>query len=221
MVDEGTRPTNLLFADLDAEVRYKLLAGVIVPRPIALITTLTADGVVNAAPFSFFNVFSEEPALVVIGLQSRGDLSPKDTTANIRRSGEFVINLVGEAIVEQMNICAVDFPSEISELDEAGLTTTSSNDVTVPRIAEAPVALECRQKMMLSFGPHRDLLIGEVVRLHARPGILDLTTLRTNLDVYRPVGRLAGSQYSRQNDTFNLTRETLDDMRKRKGVAAG
>ena len=96
MINGEIRPTNLSFADLDSGLRYKLLAGVIVPRPIALVTTLTADGVVNAAPFSFFLMFfSEEPPLVVIGLQSKGDLSPKDTTANVRRSGEFACKLGG------------------------------------------------------------------------------------------------------------------------------
>jgi len=218
MINGEIRPTNLSFADLDSGLRYKLLAGVIVPRPIALVTTLTADGVVNAAPFSFFNVFSEEPPLVVIGLQSKGDLSPKDTTANVRRSGEFVVNLVGEAIAEQMDVCAAEFPSDISELDEAGLTTASSIDINVPRIAEAPVALECRRNIILSFGPHRDLLIGEVLRIHAFPGIIDPITFRTNLSEYCPVGRISGNRYSKQNDIFIITRKTLTERKGKKNT---
>ncbi len=211
MSDTEIRSTNLNLSDLRPDSRYKLLAGVVVPRPIALVTTIAAEGVVNAAPFSFFNVFCEDPPLVILGLQAKDDLSPKDTTANIRRSGEFVINLVGEGIAEKMNICSVDFPSDISELDEAGLTTASSIDIQVPRIAEAPIALECRQKMIISFGPLREILIGEVIRLHAQPGIIDSKNLRTDLNLYRPVGRLSGDKYSRQTDTFNLTRKTLEE----------
>lgn len=203
------------FETLDPALRYKLLVGVVVPRPIAFVTTLGADGQVNAAPFSFFNVFSETPALVVLGLQSKPDNSPKDTTANIRRSGEFVVNLVDEAIAEPMNLCAVDFPPEISELAEAGLTTAPSTAIAAPRIAEAPVSLECRQEMMIAFGPHRDLLIGRVVHLHARGGIIDPITHRVDMTAYHPVGRLAGSLYSRQGDTFSMVRETLSERRAR------
>jgi flavin reductase (DIM6/NTAB) family NADH-FMN oxidoreductase RutF len=117
--DEGGGvAADIGFDALDPALRYKLLVGVVVPRPIAFVTTLGADGQVNAAPFSFFNVFSEEPPLVVLGLQSKPDNSPKDTTANIRRSGEFVVNLVDEDLAEAMNLCAVDFPPEVSELAE-------------------------------------------------------------------------------------------------------
>ena len=207
--------TSIDFDTLDPALRYKLLVGVVVPRPIAFVTTLGEDGQVNAAPFSFFNVFSETPALVVLGLQSKPDNSPKDTTANIRRSGEFVVNLVDEAIAEPMNFCAVDFPPEVSELSEAGLTTARSSAIAVPRIAEAPVSLECRQEMMIAFGPHRDLLIGRVVHLHARAGIIDPATHRVDMTAYHPVGRLAGSQYSRQGDTFSMVRETLAERRAR------
>jgi flavin reductase (DIM6/NTAB) family NADH-FMN oxidoreductase RutF len=208
-------PANIPFGNLDPALRYKLLVGVVVPRPIAFVTTLAGDGTVNAAPFSFFNVFSEEPPLVVLGLQSKPDNAPKDTTANIRRTGEFVINMVGEDIAAQMNLCAVDFPANVSELDKAGLTTAASTDIAAPRIAEAPVALECRQNMMISFGPHRDLLVGEVVRLHARPGIIDPGNHRTNMAAYRPVGRLAGSDYSRQDGVFSLVRESYAEWEAR------
>jgi flavin reductase (DIM6/NTAB) family NADH-FMN oxidoreductase RutF len=106
-------------ATLPAQDRYKLLCGLVVPRPIALVTSIGPGGVVNAAPFSFFNVFAEDPALVVLGLQARSDGSLKDTAAHIRDTGSFVVNLVDEALAERMNICAVDFPAETSELDAA------------------------------------------------------------------------------------------------------
>src|SRR3954452_11266388 len=101
--------------------RYKLLISLVVPRPIALVTTLSPTGVVNAAPFSFFNLFSESPPLAVLGLQARPDKTLKDTSAHIRERGEFVINLVDEALGQQMNQCAVDFPPEVSEIDAAKL----------------------------------------------------------------------------------------------------
>src|ERR1700732_3011557 len=131
--------------DLSPHDRYKLLCGVVVPRPIALVTTLDANGAVNAAPFSFFNVFSEDPPLVVLGLQHRPDHGPKDTTRNIHRDGEFVVHLVDEALALAMNDCAIDFPAGDSEVEAAALETLPSVDVRVPRLAAAPFALECRR----------------------------------------------------------------------------
>lgn len=95
---------------LPSALRYKLLAALVVPRPIALVTTVGPSGIVNAAPFSFFNVFSEDPALVVLGLSSQPDGTPEDTLGHVRNQGVFVVNLVDEAIARRMNICAVDFP---------------------------------------------------------------------------------------------------------------
>ena len=114
---------TVAFSELAPRDRYKLLCASVTPRPIALVTSLSPDGVVNAAPFSFFNVFSEDPALIVLGLQHKPGNNPKDTTRNIAGAGEFVVNLVDEGLAEAMNICAVDFPPEISEIDAAGLVT--------------------------------------------------------------------------------------------------
>lgn len=193
--------------------RYKLLTGLVVPRPIALVTTLSPGGQVNAAPFSFFNVFSEDPPLVILGLQSKGQGALKDTTGNVRRTGDFVVNLVSEEIAEQMNLCANDFPPEIGELETVGLTPTPSQTVAPPAIAEAPAALECRQFLMLNVTPERDLLIGEVLHARAQPGVVHPEALYTDLDRYRPVGRLFADLYSRQHDRFALTRETYDPAR--------
>src|ERR1700732_4572212 len=194
--------------DLSPHDRYKLLCGVVVPRPIALVTTLDANGAVNAAPFSFFNVFSEDPPLVVLGLQHKADLSPKDTTRNIHRSGQFVVHMVDEALAAAMNDCAVDFPWGNSEVEATGLRTMPSNDIAVPRLAAAPFGLEVRQQVALAFGPGRELLVGEVLRLHAREGLVDQARMHVDFDLYRPIGRLFGNLYAAQRDTFALTRES-------------
>src|SRR3954452_13380258 len=133
---------------------YKLLVSTVVPRPIALATTVDAKGRINAAPFSFFNAVSSDPPVVVLGINGTGaEGGYKDTENNIRETGEFVVNLVDEALAERMNICAVDFPAEIGELDQAGLTPLPSAGVKPPRIAEAPVSFECKRITGLSLGP--------------------------------------------------------------------
>lgn len=205
------------FATLNPSQRYKLLAGLVVPRPIALITTKSVDGVVNAAPYSFFNVFSEDPAIVVVGLQAKPDLSLKDTTRNVRATGEFVINMVDEALARAMNDCAIDFPSEIGEPKALKLPVADSGTISVPRLADAPVALECRKFTIMNFGIERDLLVGEVLAIQVRDGVVDPQTLRTNYDHYEPVGRIAGSLYTRTNDQFALERDSFDVWKSRTG----
>jgi flavin reductase (DIM6/NTAB) family NADH-FMN oxidoreductase RutF len=199
------------FAEIGPHERYKLLCATIVPRPIALVTTLDSAGIVNAAPFSFFNVFSEEPALVVLGLQHKPDRDRKDTTRNIAETGTFVVNLVDEALAEAMNVCAIDFPPGTSEIDAAGLSLAPGQDVPVPHIADAPFAFECRRTASLAFGPDREILIGEVLRLHARDGLLDLARLRVSTEQYKPVGRLFGSSYSRQSERFDLVKQSYPE----------
>src|SRR3954468_16690103 len=174
--------SGISFRDLAPLDRYKLLCGVVVPRPIAFVTTLDENGKVNAAPFSFFNVFSEDPPLVVLGLQHKPDHAPKDTTRNIAETGAFVVNLVDESLAEGMNLCAVDFPPEVSEIDAAGFDLLPGVDVPVRRIAQAPFALECRRTVSLAFGPQRELMVGEVLRLHACEGLVDPERLRVNMD---------------------------------------
>lgn len=193
--------------DLSPHDRYKLLCGIVVPRPIALVTTLDANGAVNAAPFSFFNVFSEDPPLVVLGLQHKADRTPKDTTRNIHRDGEFVVNMVDEALALAMNDCAVDFPSGESEAAAVGLATLPSVDIGVPRLAAAPFALECKRSVSLAFGPRRELLVGEVLRVHARKGLVDEANMYIDLAAYRPIGRLFGNLYTYQRESFAMDRE--------------
>jgi flavin reductase (DIM6/NTAB) family NADH-FMN oxidoreductase RutF len=204
-----TVPFEADFATLPSVLRYKLLAALVVPRPIALVTTLGPGGTVNAAPFSFFNVFSEDPALVVLGLSARPDGAPKDTLAHVRETGIFVVNLVDEAMAERMNICAIDFPPEVSEVEAAGLKILPGVSVPVPRLADAPAALECRHHTTLEVSVKRHLVIGSVVRLHARPGIVDPERLHVNLDAYKPVARLFGDLYARLGEKFALKRRSF------------
>lgn len=204
------------FGKLGAQERYKLLGGVVVPRPIALVTTVSPDGVHNAAPFSFFNCMSYEPPVVVLGLDDRKTGGPKDTVHNIRAGGEFVVNLVDEPLAEAMNVCAVDFPPEVDELGEAGLSAVPSAAVRPPRIAESPVSLECREKFTIEMGASRHIILGEVVYLHVRDELIEPDTLRMRVERLRMVGRLFGSWYARMSDTFELPRMTYEQWRERK-----
>lgn len=194
------------FAALSAHDRYKLLIATVMPRPIALVTTHSKTGVLNAAPFSFFNVFSEDPALAVLGLEARRDIDRiKDTTANIEDTGELVINLVDRAISEPMAACATQLGPDENELDFAGLTALPSRKVEVPGIAEAPVRLECTLFEMRQITARRHLCIAEVVAVSAREGIIDPETLHVNLDSYRPIGRLMGDGYAELGEVFDIT----------------
>jgi len=208
-----TVPFEADLTTLAPALRYKLLTGLVVPRPIALVTTVGPDGVVNAAPFSFFNVFSEDPALVVLGIQARPDGTPKDTLKHIRETGVFVVNLVDEAVADQMNVCSVDFPTDMSEIEAAGLNLLPGVSVPVPRIAEAPAALECRHHMTLEVTFRRHLCIGTVVRLHARPDIIDPARLHVNLNAYKPVARLFGNLYARLGEKFALKRQSFAEWK--------
>jgi flavin reductase (DIM6/NTAB) family NADH-FMN oxidoreductase RutF len=191
--------------------RYKLLISLVIPRPIALVTTLGPTGVVNAAPFSFFNMFSESPPLAVLGLQAKMGGSLKDTSAHIRDRGEFVINLVDEALGEQMNQCAVDFPPEISEIDVAQLTTLPSEKIKTPYIAEAPAALECRHYTTLEVSASRRLAIGEIVHIHIRGGIWDTEKMRIDMKAYRPLARLFGNFYASLSEPFTHERQSYEE----------
>jgi flavin reductase (DIM6/NTAB) family NADH-FMN oxidoreductase RutF len=206
-----TVPFESDLTTLPSALRYKLLAGLVVPRPIALVTTLGPGGIINAAPFSFFNVFSEDPALVVLGLSARPDGLPKDTLVHVRETGAFVVNLVDEALAVRMNLCAVDFPPDVSEVEAAGLEVLPGVSIPVPRIADAPAALECRHYTTLEVSIKRHLVIGSVVRLHARPGIIDPERLHVNLDAYRPVARLFGNLYARLGEKFALKRRSFSE----------
>jgi flavin reductase (DIM6/NTAB) family NADH-FMN oxidoreductase RutF len=197
---------------------YKLLVATVVPRPIALATTVDGAGRVNAAPFSFFNAVSSIPPVVVLGIgggETMGD-GYKDTERNIRDTGEFVVNLVDEALAERMNICAVDFPAEIGELDIARLTPLPSAGVRPPRIAESPVSFECRRITGLSLGPRSVLEVGRVLHIHIRDDLVDAARYYVATDRMRLVARMHGrGWYARTTDLFEMPRMSLDDWEAR------
>lgn len=184
--------------------RYKLLTGLIFPRPIALVSTRSQNGVANCAPFSWFNAVCEDPPLVVISFGPRTDGEVKHSLANILRTGEFVVNLVDEAIANGMHISSNEVPESVSEFTEAGFTETPSTVVSHPRIAEAPVSFECRLFKRVEIGPTRDIILGEILHVHARDGLLDPDTKRVSEDDYFPVGRLYGTRYCTSRQRFDL-----------------
>ncbi len=181
------------FATLSTQNRYKLLASTIVPRPIAWVVSLDAQGRLNAAPYSFFNAFSDDPPLVCIGIGGVAE-RPKDSGANIRASGEFVVNLVPAELMQAMHVTAIDFEPSVDELVEAGLTTAASSKVRPPRIAESPVALECVTERVIELAHARSLVMGRVVAMHVRDDAV-LSAERCHIDTPRLdlVGRVGGA----------------------------
>ncbi len=200
-------------SDLSERDIYKLLVNTVLPRPIALVTTVDGQGRANAAPFSFFNVFSHAPPLVVLGVEGRepGEMPLKDTMRNIRATGTFVVNLVDRPLVEAMTVCAINFPSDIDEIQAAGLVTVPSRQVAAPRLAASPVQLECRETVSLSLGTRdRNLVVGEIVHVHIRDGLVD-ERLHVDVDKLDLVGRLHGADwYVTTRDRFQVPRQTLE-----------
>ncbi len=185
---------------------YMILAGLVTPRPIALVTTVDPEGRINAAPFSFFNVLGDSPPIVGFCPGDRSPGVPKDTARNIRLTQQFVVNLVDEAIAQQMNHCAASLPPGENELLRAGLTAVASQTVAPPRIAEAPASLECRHHSTLEIGENR-LIIGEVVRVHVRDGVFDTSTWQVRPGSYAPIGRMQSPHwYCHTTSMFEMKR---------------
>ncbi len=185
--------------DLDAlspKERYKLLSAVVIPRPVAWVTTMNADGLVNAAPYSFFNVFGQDPATIILGLE-RPDGTAKDTERNIDATGEFVVNIATPALVDQMVGTAASYPSNVSEAEALGLDLVPSTKVAPPRLAAAPVAIECVRLMALSLSAERSIMIGRAVSMAARDGLVDTDTNRVHWEDDYPVARLFADRYAR------------------------
>lgn len=201
-------------AKIAAADAYKLLVSTVVPRPIALATTVDRDGRVNAAPFSFFNAVSSVPPVVVLGISPgvNGGDGYKDTECNIRDTGEFVVNLVDEALAERMNICAVDFEHDIGELKMAGLTPVASAEIRPPRIAQSPVSFECRRITGLSLGPRSVLEVGRVIHIHIRDDLVDPAKFYVATEKMRLIGRMHGrGWYARTSDLFLMDRLSRED----------
>lgn len=191
------------FSAITEYQRYKLMASLIVPRPIALITTVNEAGVVNAAPFSMFNMLGEEPPIVMVSINRLQDGMLKHTAANIVQSGEFVVHLSDEPMAEQMHRCGERFPADVSELEAVGLTAVASRLVKPPRIAEAPAAFECTLYETLETAS-RQIFIGQVRWLHAREGLIDTELWRVRLQDYFPVARFGASFYINTRERFSL-----------------
>jgi len=189
-----------------ADRAYQLLASLVTPRPIAFVTTVSPDGKVNAAPFSFFNLLGAHPPILAFAPADRDDGTPKDTALNIRATHEFVVNLVDEAIAEAMNRCAASLPYGVNELEHAGLHSAPSSLVKPPRIAESPASLECIEWGTLQIGGNR-VVIGVVKRLHLRDELFDAEKKRINTEKLLVIGRMASPHwYCRTRDRFEMIR---------------
>ncbi len=188
---------------LAPDQQYRLVASTVVPRPIALVTTMR-DGVVNAAPFSFFNMVGVDPPMLMISVAPRLD-RPKDTVRNIEASGEFVVNIVSRAVAEKMNACAASLPPDRSEIDTSGFQTAPSLKVAPPRLVECPAQFECKVLQILKLGRKPNtMIVGEVVHFHYRDGLVDdkFTVDGAKLDA---VGRISGAGlYARLSDVFSM-----------------
>jgi flavin reductase (DIM6/NTAB) family NADH-FMN oxidoreductase RutF len=200
------------FEVLEKEARYKLLCAFVAPRPIALVTTISTDGAHNAAPFSFFNVFGDEPPVIILGIQDRPDGRPKDTTKNIKDTGEFVVHMVDRPLGQAMVECGVEFSPEVDEPNETGLHLVPSSKVKPGRIVGAPVAMECHFEKTVEY-VGRSIIFGRVVHMQVRDDCIDPETLYVNSDVYQPIARLHADNYIVSNDQFEIYKPTLEEFR--------
>jgi flavin reductase (DIM6/NTAB) family NADH-FMN oxidoreductase RutF len=209
------------FKEIPAKERYKLLVSTVTPRPIAWVVTQDANGVLNAGAFSFFNVFSGDPPVVVIGVGSYKPGRPKDTRVNIRDTGQFVVNLVSEANAEQMNITAIEFDQGVDELEQAGLTPVPSVLVKPPRIAESPVSMECELMQIIELG-ESGLVLGRVLAMHVRDEfVLDAATHYIDTPKLKLLGRMHGrGWYVRTSDLFEMPRIPVSDWKMKTAAAS-
>lgn len=206
-------------SELSAKERYKLLVNSVTPRPIAWVTTLDEDGVVNAAPYSFFNAMGDSPALLVLGLLHGPDDADKDTAHNIRsiapNGGQFVVNLVRHDDIELMNLSCAPVPRGMSEIEYAGIRTRPATEVAPPLIATSPVSFECRLIEALEVGTRQVVVIGEVVITHiADEFVSDPDRLYLDTPAMDLVGRIHGAgNYVRVTDTLTVPRPAYDPQR--------
>ena len=196
-------PAQIAYSDI-----YKLMIGMIVPRPIAFVSSVDSSGIRNLAPFSYFTACSSNPPMVCFCTTIRSGPRPhKDTLENIRATGEFVLNIVSEEFAEQMNLTSADVPPEVDEFELSGLTPVASDLVKPPRVAESKVQMECRvhQIVVISDRPGGGILIlGEVLRFHVLESILD--GYKIDADKLNAIGRMGGPTYVRTQDRFDMQR---------------
>jgi flavin reductase (DIM6/NTAB) family NADH-FMN oxidoreductase RutF len=187
-------------SDLTQRERYKVLASFVLPRPIAWVTSIGEGGVVNAAPFSFFNVFCEDPPLCMFAVNRRADSGEKDTLVNVRRTGEFVVNLTDEPLARAMHESSGDFPPEIGEPSYLGLKLVPSSKVAVPRLADAPWAMECKTWKLIDVNGDRQLIMGQGINFYIRDDLWDRDAMRVHMERYHPIGRMFADRYCRTDD---------------------
>lgn len=199
------------FTQTEPMDRYRLLTNFIGPRPIALVTTRAEQGHCNAAPMSFFNVFSHDPALVVLGIQPRQDGREKDTTANMRRSGEFTVNMVDMALSQTMLACGLGVEPEVDELQLAGEPIAKGRQIDVDWIPASPCAMECKVERIIEF-PKRLIVFGEVVHMHVRRDCLDAEGRYVDPAVYQPIARLHADNYIVADQQFVLKAPKLETL---------
>jgi flavin reductase (DIM6/NTAB) family NADH-FMN oxidoreductase RutF len=194
-------------ANLNRRDMHELLVAVIMPRPIAWVSTVGKDGVFNLAPFSMFTNVSLKPPIICLGIGWRRDGQKKDTLRNIEWSKDFVINVVDESLAEAMNQTSAEYPAQVDEFQEVGLTPVKGEIVKAPVVAESPISMECMVRQVLEFGEKPGggcLILGEVVRFHVRDefyvnGQMEVSKLKH-------IGRLGGQFYCRITDTFEMER---------------
>lgn len=192
----------------DPSVLYKLLTGIIIPRPIGWISTIDSNGINNLAPFSYFNMVSSDPPCVMFSTR-RDNNKNKDTLNNVLQNGQFVVNLVTLEVVEQMNATSEAVDATVDEFELASLTPIDSVSIQPKRVKESPIHLEC--EMIHHYfidnneGGGACIVIGKIKTIHIDDSIL-MENNRINLDVYKPVARLAGSNYSTLGELFSIKR---------------
>jgi len=202
----------LNFADLTPREAYKVMIGTIVPRPIAWVTTVSPDGVVNAAPYSFFNCLSADPPILALGVENKPDRSFKDTAWNIRMTECFTVNIVDRANAGTMSVTAADFGPDVDELEMAGLTAVPGVEVASPRIKEAPVAFECRRYLGIQVSSAREIILGRIVMAHVREDVIDLKTFYSDHEKLDAIGRMGGNGYAGTLDYFDLPTPSAEQV---------
>ena len=190
-------------------IAYQILTGAVIPRPIGFISSISTAGIVNLAPFSFFNAICGEPPMILFCPMNRHP--PKDTLRNVKATREFVANIVTEEIAQQMNLTSGDYPPDISEFDVSGLTPVASDLVKPPRVLESPVNMECKVHQIIEVSDKPwggSVVIGEVIRFHVRDSIID-KDMFIDPDKLNPIARVGGPTYSRIRDRFDMLRPVV------------
>jgi len=199
------------FKQLSARDRYKLVVSSVVPRPIALVSTVDLLGKPNVAPYSFFNALCDDPLILAVGVNAVKVGSDKDTAKNIQDTGEFVVNLVSEDIAQAMNLSAVNFPPEVDEFEVAGFTHGLGVKVKVPHVVESPISFECRRVTTVQLGNGKNIVLGEVLLMHIRDDLIDMEKLYVDTPAARLIGRMHGAGwYARTTDLFEMPRVADD-----------